>query len=896
MKIFEEKTSALESIFINNESIRNSILLANRYYLNYHITDSKRYLIMALDTLILCFNKNHSNLSLYLLIIFFYAENGELEKAEHYYQNIYPSRNYFKNNEPENYMACMFLRAFIDIKKGSDRNLKKFRKLFANEMNQELSARSYFFLGLLELLTTNYDDCFKAFLSSYRKNNSQLFLNIFILKYFYASKEIFDKEVFYNNLNWALSQGFDIKDLLTYFENYIIENPQDDIAFYKKIYSNYQPLFILKIICKKIYDSRDYSFEALNYYNQAEQKLVLDALYYDRYIELAYKYEQESISSYIIVDYIKNTRIDNNIRAFLYYNLIKDPKLIDIMNNHKSNIMQFAAIGIENNVNTKYFKNIYAYFLVNSKNYSIGENILKSAEKLIKDDIFKYEIHLDSDLVSHIWVCDKLKKDIESYHVKSKKIDIFSSTESFNIFCFDRSIKKIINDNIKITKVLNYSNIELLKYFYSHGNRDVNLLLAYSDYYVSNKNVLVEGLHVLKDTLECTNISDEIRTNINAQIGNIYNINNRYQDALSYYLKIDYLNVPDRHVESMLLVFLNSEEIDLSVKLLLSRNENISDKNIFFAIKEISRLKDYNEQFANLAYDLLIKNWYDKILIDIVLSHYKGSLENWLELSKSLSNFVDDVLKIDEIILEMSLYTKIINQDIQKSFCRVYEAGFNLSLIEKFIYFIMYKICNGNYDLDYETIGILEKEYKSTGNKMICYMLSSVYIANGINFKRNIEIMKDAEQFMLEDEILFPIFKKIKDKTIMSSYIEKNQPFVYKTYPSRKVFIFYKFNEKEDFQRKQMKYFKFGYYFTNLICFFGEKITYFISEELDSGSIETKEETVENFKIIVSDNFDDKYFTINQALIWEKTLKFSDIFTIISDEMKESKKIKGRLV
>jgi hypothetical protein len=299
---------------------------------------------------------------------------------------------------------------------------------------------------------------------------------------------------------------------------------------------------------------------------------------------------------------------------------------------------------------------------------------------------------------------------------------------------------------------------------------------------------------------------------------------------------------------------------------------------------------------ADLAYGLLIKNWYDKILIELVLSYYQGGLGDWVELGKPLSNFVDDVLKIDEIILEGAIFTKTFNLDIQKSFCRVYQSGQNLALIDKMCYFILYKIASGYYDLDYETINALEKEYLRSNGSLFCYMLGAVYINNNMNFKKNIEIIKSAEKLMQEEGVLFPIYKTIKDKTIMAPYIEKNQPFIYKTYPGRKIFIHYKFNDSSPYQKKQMKYFKFGFYFANLVCFFGEKIIYYISEELDTGSIETKVDTVDNFKINLSGNLEDEYFTINQALIWEKTLKFSDIFTLVAKEVKEPKKIKGRLV
>ncbi|MDR2940631.1 MAG: DUF5717 family protein, partial [Clostridiales bacterium] len=570
MRIFEEKAAALDAVLKKRENIKNSILLAGRYYLNYHITNDRKFLPLALDTLITCFNKNHSNISIYFFIIFLYAENGEVEKAEHYLESIYPSKNYFKNNEYESFIACMFLRAFIDIKRGSEKGLKKFRKLFSNEISQEFSARSYLLLGVLELSTDNYDDSFKAFISSYRKGSRQLMLNIFLLKYFRTLRPILDKTIFYNNINWAASQGFDLEGLLAYFENYIIDSPASDIALYKKLYRAYQNPYILKIICKTIFDSKDMSRGALSYFNEAENKLLLESSYYGRYINLAYKYEQTSISSYIIVDYIKNTKMDFNIRAYLYFNLIKDEKLKEITNKHRSNIMQFAAIGIEQGQSSIYFKNIYAYFLVNSKNYSIGENILKGAERVIQGDLFKYELTFSSELVSYVWVCDKLKKDVATYHVESKRADIFCSTGGFNIFCFDKSIKKIINDDVKIKKVITYYDIELYKYFYNKGFADLNLLLAYSNYYISNKNVYVESLNVLKDTIDSPGLSDEVKTNINAMIGNIYNMNNRYGDALLYYLKIDQSNFfPDRHVEPMLLVFLNSGEIEMALNILL---------------------------------------------------------------------------------------------------------------------------------------------------------------------------------------------------------------------------------------------------------------------------------------------------------------------------------------
>ncbi len=356
----------------------------------------------------------------------------------------------------------------------------------------------------------------------------------------------------------------------------------------------------------------------------------------------------------------------------------------------------------------------------------------------------------------------------------------------------------------------------------------------------------------------------------------------------------------DRYIERMLEVFLHARRLDKAVQLVIKKSSALSDQRLFQAVKQVSGSGNAKQKalVANEAYHLLQKSWYDKALIDIVLSYFKGSQEDWEELSDSLSNMAITDAGLDAAILKNAIWIHKADAEAQKIFVRVYRNDRGNAIIGAFAYDLIYEIMVRNLRVQYDTVALLENMYARFNDKLLAYALSHLYLNHGIETRHSESILQDAVGFMEEDGFLFPVFKAQKpdqDKTLASAYIEKNQAFMYAGLPDKNVFLYYKPDGEEEYRKQKMVYFRFGLYLTAVPIFYGETTEYYYSEEMPTGSVASKVMKTKNNALTVRDE-GDLYAVINNALIYENMFKYEQVEAIITEALREYRDVKAELI
>ena len=81
-----------------------------------------------------------------------------------------------------------------------------------------------------------------------------------------------------------------------------------------------------------------------------------------------------------------------------------------------------------------------------------------------------------------------------------------------------------------------------------------------------------------------------------------------------------------------------------------------------------------------------------------------------------------------------------------------------------------------------------------------------------------------------------------------------------------------------------------------LPVFYGEKVIYYFSEEMDTGSITTPEQELTNMRLSVLENSEDSYFRLNNSFIYEHMFKYDQVEKIITEDINNVRMIKGVLI
>ena len=198
-----------------------------------------------------------------------------------------------------------------------------------------------------------------------------------------------------------------------------------------------------------------------------------------------------------------------------------------------------------------------------------------------------------------------------------------------------------------------------------------------------------------------------------------------------------------------------------------------------------------------------------------------------------------------------------------------------------------------------ETNAAMGRELPATREYMLLiFALCHVYLFHGITTFHSDEIWDAAVRAQEECGLLLPIFREHRDKFEKRPYIEKHQPFLYRSLPGKNIFLYYRVDEDTHFHAKQMTYLRFGLYLAHIPVFSGEKVTYYFSEEMPAGSITTREKTVDCDTVYLNEKEGehDPYFAVNNALIYERMFKYEQVERIITGLVKDIRPIRSTLL
>ncbi|MCL2421866.1 MAG: DUF5717 family protein, partial [Defluviitaleaceae bacterium] len=371
-------------------------------------------------------------------------------------------------------------------------------------------------------------------------------------------------------------------------------------------------------------------------------------------------------------------------------------------------------------------------------------------------------------------------------------------------------------------------------------------------------------------------------------------IQGRHARSLYYFLW-------QQKLDNVLLEHIKQASWQAAADLIAQHGHLIKDRALFSAVKQFSDKshEKWHPAIANAAYRLLLHSRYDKRMLDVVLTHFKGSQAQWLALSHALSAISIHEPRLDEIILKNATWAHHFDEETQRIFIRS-TANQRAAGLWDFICYAAHEMIVGNVRPLTETIVALERLHSEGADKqaedhiLLTYGLCHVYLTHDIHTFRSEAIIQEAIQMQEKSGIIFPVFRG--SKKISSTYIEKYRPFMYKTLPGKDVRLYYKVDGEGDWRVKNMGYWRFGLYLARVPHFYNEVLTYYFSEEMPTGSIATREAEIHNKDMHLDESQTDPFFIINNATIYEQMFRYEQVEEIIGGLVKDVRNVRSRLM
>jgi hypothetical protein len=344
-------------------------------------------------------------------------------------------------------------------------------------------------------------------------------------------------------------------------------------------------------------------------------------------------------------------------------------------------------------------------------------------------------------------------------------------------------------------------------------------------------------------------------------------------------------NIEPYCLEGALNTYIATGRFDSALNLISKKYHYLPDMVIFDSLK-ILHEKAGILDIASICYELILKGMYSSEILSIVMRSFKGTVSQWLKLANKIDSLGFDVSSLYEKIIVNGIFISSIDNDSNEAFLKLSRRHKEHPIIAKYAYFCCYEIIKNGKHVSDALAEQLELLYYENGeDKLLCYALALTYIRAGRQDKAQLLGLAAAE--LEEDGIVLPQFKEYQDKSFVSSYIEKHSPFVYSQQPNKNIYICYKPEGAANYEKKPLKYFRFGMYLVNLTLFYGDKITYYFEEE--SGR-RTAEQSFENKHLRIVEQFNDSFYAVNNLIIYENMMKFDMAEKLIEQRLSQNER------
>jgi len=690
---------------------------------------------------------------------------------------------------------------------------------------------------------------------------------------------------------------------------------------------------------------RDLSLPAYNLYSQAVRQQISFKGLSNFLVHSSYKNHIDTIDTYPLEQFLANANMKPQLAAYVYHLLITDPAHKTLMHNHKDMVIKAATFCLENSVTGREANSLYQFYWAHCKATGITGDLLQKAEAELSTSLTQFELTTTKD-TKYVYITLEEKRGTQEYAVpensepdetESHYLLIEAPHSNFSYSCLGAGRRTLITEPLQIRRMTPLANPELYQHFYDNGDRSFNVLAYLTSHYLAeetpgeaavaaqlkpstNSNLPVvsnlssqKAISIFEAILEDKSLQKPYRMKILAALGHLHHTTGNHTKAQECYALTDMTTLPPAYIKQTLNVCIQTKEHAIATQLIAQNYKSLPAKAVYEAIHQLleQTAPDTHKHLAEAALYLLLSGHNSEAMLTTVLTHYHASQSELKALSHTLQ--APDP-RLDMKILSGDLWAHICDTHTQAAFRRLMrlngsETSSTTSKVLKectqFIEYCTYAMLTQNMAPEYDTINILEKYYLASNtdtpqsanihsNTLLLLALGHTYLTHNITTFRSDKLLIHAIAIQEAAGILLPVFKEAKPVT--HPYLEKYQPFLFKSQPGKDIRLNYRLDVSEDFREVPMQYLAYGLYTAKLPLFYNETVTYYYSEEMPTGSITTHQLSHKNTTPFLHNHPQDDFFAINNAVIHEHMFRHQELEDILEALIKTPVAIQGQLL
>lgn len=266
------------------------------------------------------------------------------------------------------------------------------------------------------------------------------------------------------------------------------------------------------------------------------------------------------------------------------------------------------------------------------------------------------------------------------------------------------------------------------------------------------------------------------------------------------------------------------------------------------------------------------KGKYDENVLNYLIRYFSGSLKDMRDIWKIAKDFGLDTYALCERMIMQMLYTGAHvgdKADIYKSYC---QSGGNAELKAAFVSQCCYDYAVGEQITEpYVFLSILQMHMDDIPLHPVCKVAFLQYYAE--NEKEQNETVKQVCRCflteLLNENIILPVYKEYQGYVPQLDEYQDKTMVEYRARPGSRAIIHYVIQSDDstqnEYRREEMKNMFAGICVKEFVLFFGEKLQYYITEEINGTEQLTRSGSI-NKSDIVQDSFESRFTMLNDIM------------------------------
>ncbi len=662
------------------------------------------------------------------------------------------------------------------------------------------------------------------------------------------------------------------RKLCDYIAELVMGVKSDSTKFFRfiaEMYEYYPNKAILEVLCKMLVRNNQIR-KCVGYYERGiEEELKINRLF-ELYIEAMCSENLLSLPPKRVLMYFSyNNSLSSKCKAYLYANIIHNKAVSpQVYQSYLSQIDSFAkeqlALG-----------NINEHLALIYKTIINIDEIAENNAVYVADMFRSYRIELDYlDECSYDY--DSVNKVIVSYKecdfekeypiingvayvtLYASDATVVFQNENGDRFYFPYSMVKLLKNDLVVQKCSECDDIFSLKFTacdklvrVKNSPETVRKMLDIMEYnkintYYQNKFIskIIEFFHDGYD-LEGFNdfakniIPEDLNDDDIVKLIEIYIVYGGYKKAFEFIREYSYAKVNPKRLMKLCSKLISSEQSDDALLM----------------------------EMCNYVFR---KKLYDENILRYLANGFYGATSDMINIWKSAVENETDTYELEERIIVQIMFTN----SYEDIFADIFESYFKCKaserIVEAYLAYNSYRYFVKENNISESVFEIIEAFYENEKELApICRMALTKYYSGLLELSEyRKKLGTQLIDNLIHNDYVFPFFLQLADKITISSKILDKTMVEYRTNPNNRVVIHYTYEDakhKRNYITEDMKNVYEGIFVKPFILFYGESITYYITEEENDSVVATKPEVLTNKKID-TDKLQGRYEMLNDII------------------------------